>query len=96
MPECTYCSAVVKNLRSAQVMNLRYQGGDIEVVTVVAAPGNPRTGLLLNGKINQAPSDTYSGESKTHSEPGKQGGLVDAAVRWDGQKWVMAEAKVRL
>jgi Family of unknown function (DUF6318) len=92
---CSFCTGVIGNITKAASQNLHYKGGIVTPTTVVAAPGDPRNGLLLNGLLNQSESLTLDEVGqKVASNPARSKSRVDAAVRWTSDHWVALEVKV--
>jgi Family of unknown function (DUF6318) len=95
IPECTYCSSAIKNIDGVTVEGYHFEGGEVSPRLLVAAPGKPEVGILINSTLDQKAGTTRTSTGEiVKSEPAAVGIRIDAVVRWVNQRWLMAEAKV--
>jgi Family of unknown function (DUF6318) len=94
-PKCIFCNSAinaVKNIRSA---NEHVTGGEIGIPTIVAAPGDPKKGYLVNLVIRQAKGQTADPKGAVvGTTPEIKHRRVDAAVRWESDHWVFLDAHI--
>jgi Family of unknown function (DUF6318) len=87
-PTCKFCTQAADGVESQSREEGRFEGGTVAIKVVVAAPGDPRTGLLINALIDQESSRVLDRDGKLKREiPSDRNVRVDAAVAWDGQGW---------
>jgi hypothetical protein len=86
---------VTKDLSAAQKAGERFIGGVISVKTVVAAPGDPTAGMLVNVVVDETPGRRISSTGKTVLNYPSQVNLrMDIGVRWMRGKWFVIEVSI--
>jgi hypothetical protein len=95
LPSCTFCADVTKDLSTARDAGERFVGGVISVKTVVAAPGDPTTGMLVNVVVDETPGQRISSTGRTVLNYPRQVNLrMDIGVRWKREKWFVVEVSI--
>lgn len=95
LSSCTFCADVTKDLSAAQKAGERFIGGVISVKTVVAAPGDPTAGMLVNVVVDETPGRRISSTGKTVLNYPSQVNLrMDIGVRWMRGKWFVIEVSI--
>ena len=89
-PTCKSCLAYASGIEEAARQGYIFRGGEVKVIRAIAAPGAAAQGLLVNAVVTQRASTTLDSEDKIiASSPQRPRYRIDAAVRWDGSRWVM-------
>jgi hypothetical protein len=87
---CRFCQGVRKDVQSAKEQGLRFEGAEIAVVAAVAAPGEARKGLVVNGSIDQRVGRSVDRSGAIRRELAAANGVrVDAGVRWTDRGWIV-------
>lgn len=87
---CKFCQGVRKDVQSARRQGLRFEGAEISVVAAVAAPGEARKGLVVNGSIDQRVGRSVDRSGAVRRQlPAANGVRVDAGVRWTDKGWIV-------
>jgi hypothetical protein len=85
---CKSCLGFADSIDAAARKEDHFNGGIVTVSVAVAAPGDPSTGLLVNGVVDQSPAQTISAKgSVLASATGSTNQRIDALVRWVGANW---------
>jgi hypothetical protein len=93
--ECKFCTSAISHVESARRAGNTIKGGAITVTTAVAAPGDPNTGLLVNGVVDQEKGITYTRSGSIYSTaPASKGSRVDAVVIWVDSHWMMRAVEI--
>jgi hypothetical protein len=96
LPSCKFCFSAVSDIREAKKAGNRPVGGEVKPIVVVAAPGDPVVGMLVNSAIQQNSGTTYGPSGVVLATAAAHANLaVDAAVRWVNGKWVVAVVRVK-
>lgn len=92
---CSFCSELIHDLDDARSNKGGFTGGQVTVVTAVAAPGNPRQGLLVSAVLAQTEGFGVDATGTTRTSfPARRGLRVDAGVKWTSGVWRMTEVSI--
>lgn len=87
---CKFCLDSANSIEGRKREGGYYVGGIVSVSTAVAAPDNPKIGLIVNSIIDQTASRTVTADGVTEqSVPASTGMRIDSAVQWKGEQWRM-------
>lgn len=93
--DCKYCSNAVAAVSKAKAGGFRFRGGSVSVLTVVAAPGAPEDGVLVNAAISQSESETLARDGTVKaSSAASSRRRADAVVRWSSGSWRLIQLNV--
>jgi Family of unknown function (DUF6318) len=87
---CKFCTSAIDAIESTRADNQHAVGGDGVVTNVVAAPGVPTDGLLINAVVDQRPSSIVDSDGSVIDTAAAESRVrMDAAVRWKDGAWQM-------
>jgi hypothetical protein len=94
--DCVFCASSIDAVRAIQQEQDVAQGGRIEVLVAVAAPGDPQERLLVNMSLYQESGRTLSRQGQVvDTTPERRNGRVDLVVRWVGERWILVEGDIK-
>lgn len=95
LPSCTFCAELVDDLSSAQARSEKYTGGAITPKSVVAAPGDPSSGLIVNLVVDQTTGKQLTaGGGVIREYPARTSMRMDIGVKWVQGKWGVVEVSI--
>lgn len=95
LPGCDFCAGVQANASAARDAEQTIEGGSIAVRQVVAAPGKPKDGLIVNALIDQDSLVTKDNTGAVVDRSDAVRGVrVDARVVWSGAAWQVRAVRV--
>jgi len=76
---------------------IRTNGGQLEALTVVAAPGKVESGIVVSAVFRQASGESLDQDGVVVAKiPALARVGIQARVQWQQSKWVMAAVRVTL
>jgi hypothetical protein len=94
--DCVFCNSTIDAVQAVEQRDDRAEGGRIEVLVAVAAPGDPADRLLVNTLLHQERGTTRSvGGQVVATTPERKNGRVDLFVRWVDDHWVLLEGDIK-
>jgi len=96
LPTCKFCASAVKDIRAAKASGNRPVGGEVTPIVVVAAPGEPAKGVLVNSVIRQNAGITYdSTGNAVASASARPRMAVDSVLVWSAGRWMIGGVEVK-
>ncbi|HET9653740.1 MAG TPA: DUF6318 family protein [Kineosporiaceae bacterium] len=88
LPSCGFCGDLVNDVSAARSAGETYGGGIITIATMVAADGDPASGLMVNAVVDQSAGERRSAAGSVVATYPEQHGLrMDVGLRWVGGEW---------
>jgi Family of unknown function (DUF6318) len=88
--DCKFCKNSVADVEATKANRHHTVGGESTSTVVVAAPGEPEEGILVNAIIHQESSTVVDSSGKIlERDPTHPNVRMDAAVRWKNGAWQM-------
>jgi hypothetical protein len=95
-PKCGFCRDTIQAAATARSQSVRYAGGHSTIRASVAAPGDPKVGVLVNALLDQAQSTEFDGAGNVIKRvPAAPNQSLQALVAWDGSRWQAVGVVVR-
>jgi hypothetical protein len=95
-PKCGFCRDTIQAANAARSQSVRYSGGHSTIRASVAAPGDPKVGVLVNALLDQAESTELDGEGNVLKRvPATPNQSLEAVVAWNGFGWQAVGVVVR-
>lgn len=92
---CKFCSSVVDNVSEAKSLGRSVRAPAVEIVDLVAAPGDPNDGLVVNALVSQGSVVTVGSDGQ---EIGRSAAIVkarlDAKVVWKTDRWQVQAVQI--
>lgn len=93
--DCKFCSSVVNNVAEAKSLKRSVQAPALEIVDLVAAPGDAGNGLIVNALVSQGSVVTLGPDGQ---EIGRSAPIVnarlDAKVVWKTGRWQVQAVQI--